>query len=62
MMRRMMRKLKSLHGGQDGSVFIEAALLIIGVALAVAPFMTGLGSVLSGKVDEIRAQVEQVGI
>jgi Flp pilus assembly pilin Flp len=54
--------LKHLLFDESGSIFIEVALLIIGVALAVAPFMNGLGSALGCKIDEIKAQVEQVGI
>lgn len=51
-----------LHSNQNGSVFIETALLIIGVALAVAPFMMALGATLGGKVEDIKNQVGQVGI
>ena len=58
----MLNVLRRLHNDQGGSVFIEVALLIIGVSLAVAPFMTGLGSALGVKIGEIKAQVEQVGI
>ena len=50
-----------LHKDQDGSVFVETALLIIGVALAVAPFMMSLGTSLGQKVGDIQTQVEQVG-
>jgi Flp pilus assembly pilin Flp len=51
-----------LHSNQGGSVYIEMALLIIGVAMAVAPFMMSLGSTLGGKVQDIKTEVEQVGV
>lgn len=54
--------IKKLHSNQGGSVYIETALLIIGVALAVAPFMMALGSSLGNKVQNIKTQVEQVGV
>ena len=50
-----------LHENEGGSVFVETALLIIGVALAVAPFMMSLGTSLGEKVGDIQTQVEQVG-
>lgn len=53
--------IKKLHVDQGGSVFVETALLIIGVALAVAPFMMALGASIGDKVTEIKDQVEQVG-
>jgi hypothetical protein len=31
--------MKSLHQDQGGSVFVETALLIVGISLAVAPFI-----------------------
>lgn len=40
---------------------METALIIIGVAMAVAPFMMQLGSALGVKITEIKGQVEQVG-
>lgn len=57
-----MKLLKRLDCDQGGSVFVEVALLIIGVALAVAPFMLDLGETLGSKVEEIRDEVEQVGV
>ncbi len=41
---------------------METALIIIGVALAVAPFMMQLGSALGVKIIEIKGQVGQVGM
>jgi len=58
----MLKLLKNLHCDQGGSVFVETALLIIGVALAVAPFMMALGASLGNKVEDIKDQVEQVGV
>jgi len=58
----MLKLLKKLHCDQKGSVFVETALLIIGVALAVAPFMMALGTSLGNKVEDIKDQVEQVGV
>jgi len=57
----MLRYLKNIHRDQGGNVFVETALLILGISLAVAPYMVSLGSTLGGKVDDIRGQVEQVG-
>ena len=58
-----MRKfIRKLHYDQGGSVYIEMALLIIGVAMAVAPYMLSLGSTLGDKVQDIKIEVEQVGI
>jgi len=54
--------LRKMHNDQGGSVFVETALIIIGVALAVAPFMMALGTTLGGKVEDIKGQVEQVGV
>ncbi|MCL6478987.1 MAG: hypothetical protein K6T65_11315 [Peptococcaceae bacterium] len=52
----------SLHRDRKGSVFVEMALLIIGVAFVVAAHFSELGSAMGGKIDEIKSQVEQVGI
>jgi|GEM_PF-1169732 len=54
--------LKTLHQDQGGSVYIETALLIIGIALAVAPVLMDLGKALGDKVAEIKNEVEQVGL
>jgi Flp pilus assembly pilin Flp len=51
----------NLHRDQKGSVFVEMALLIIGVAFVVASHFNELGSSMGGKIDEIKSQVEQVG-
>ncbi len=58
----MLKLLKSLNSDQGGSVYIETALLIVGVALAVAPFMMALGTTLGNKVQDMKNQVEQVGV
>lgn len=58
----MLNFLLRIHSNQKGSVFIETALLIIGVAMAVAPFMFDLGQALGDKIDDIKDQVEQVGV
>jgi len=58
----MLRISKNLHNDQGGSVFVETALLIIGIAFAVAPFMMALGTALGDKVEDIKDQVEQVGV
>ncbi|MFZ5651626.1 MAG: hypothetical protein ACOY4I_12320 [Bacillota bacterium] len=58
----MRRFIRKLHSNQGGSVYIEMALLIIGVAMAVAPYMLSLGSTLGGKVQDIKTEVEQVGV
>lgn len=58
----MMNFIHKLHSNQGGSVYIEMALLIIGVAMAVAPFIMSLGSTLGGKVQDIKTEVEQVGV
>lgn len=58
----MLELVKRLDSDQGGSAFVETALIIIGVALAVAPFMMQLGSALGAKISEIKGQVEQVGI
>ncbi|MCL5057140.1 MAG: hypothetical protein M1130_03915 [Actinobacteria bacterium] len=57
-----MNFIRKLHSNQGGSVYIEMALLIIGVAMAVAPFIMSLGSTLGGKVQDIKTEVEQVGV
>ncbi|MCL6479782.1 MAG: hypothetical protein K6T65_15510 [Peptococcaceae bacterium] len=57
----MQKMIKMLNSNQRGSVFVENALIIIGLALAVAPFMMALGSTLGDKIDEIKTEVEQVG-
>ena len=56
----MLKVFKKLHAAESGSVFVETALLIIGVAFAVAPFMMALGSSLGDKVEDIKDQVDQV--
>ncbi|MCL5058569.1 MAG: hypothetical protein M1130_11405 [Actinobacteria bacterium] len=53
--------LASLHRDQGGSVFVEMALLIIGVVFVVASHMNQLGSSLGSKIDDIKTEVEQVG-
>ncbi|MHB8157419.1 MAG: hypothetical protein ACYDEQ_08520 [Desulfocucumaceae bacterium] len=53
--------LKKLHKDQGGSIFVEMALLIIGVVFVVASQMNLLGSALGEKIGDIKAQVEQVG-
>ncbi|MCL4441583.1 MAG: Flp family type IVb pilin [Firmicutes bacterium] len=58
----MYNLLLRLLKDQGGSIYIESALLIIGIAMAVAPFMMSLGATLGGKVEAIKDQVEQVGI
>jgi len=58
----MLKVFKKLHAAESGSVFVETALLIIGVAFAVAPFMMALGSSLGDKVEDIKDQVDQVGV
>lgn len=58
----MLKIIERLHADQGGSAFVETALLIIGVALAVAPFMFGLGQALGDKINDIKDQVEQVGV
>lgn len=58
----MLKLFKKLHHDQGGSAFVETALLIIGIAFAVAPFMMALGTALGGKVEDIKDQVEQVGV
>ncbi|MCL6612754.1 MAG: hypothetical protein K6T66_14555 [Peptococcaceae bacterium] len=58
----MLGMIKRLHSDQGGSAFVETALIIIGVALAAAPYMMQLGSALGAKISEIKGQVEQVGI
>lgn len=58
----MLSLFKQLHREQAGSVFVETALLIIGIALAVAPFMFALGTEMARKLDDIKAEVEQVGL
>lgn len=57
----MLKLLGRLNREQSGSVFVESALLIIGVALAVAPVIMQLGDSLGDKVGEIRSQVDRVG-
>ncbi len=54
--------IKRLDSDQRASAFVETALIIIGVALAVAPFMMSLGSTLGDKIQEIKTEVEQVGL
>lgn len=58
----MKKMILRLHRDENGSVFVEMALLIIGVVLVVATHMNGLGSSLGDKIDEIKTEVEQVGI
>ena len=58
----MLKFIRKLHSDQGGSVYIEMALLIIGVAMAVAPFMMSLGSTLGDKIQDIKTEVEQVGV
>lgn len=58
----MWKSILKLHKEQGGSVYIETALLIIGIAMAVAPVMMDLGDTLSDKVTEIKSEVEQVGV
>lgn len=58
----MLKLLGDLYREEGGSVFVEAALLIIGVAMAVAPYMMDLGQTLGNKTVEIKNQVDQVGI
>jgi len=58
----MLKVFKKLHAAESGSVFVETALLIIGVVFAVAPFMMALGSSLGDKVEDIKDQVDQVGV
>jgi hypothetical protein len=54
--------MQDLNKNQQGSVFIETAFLIIGIVFAVAPLIFSLGDTLGNKVQEIQAEVEQVGI
>jgi hypothetical protein len=58
----MFNYMKGLNMDQQGSVFIETAFLIIGIVFAVAPLIFSLGETLGNKVQEIQAEVEQVGI
>lgn len=58
----MFKLHQQIHYDEQGSVFIETALLIIGIAFAVAPFMFSLGDTLGGKVQNIQYEVEQVGM
>ncbi len=58
----MLKLFKKIHQDQQGSVFIETALLILGVAFAVAPFMFSLGESLGSKVQDIQSEVDQVGM
>jgi len=53
--------LARLHRGQGGSVFVEMALLIIGVVFVVASHMNELGAALGSKIGDIKTEVEQVG-
>lgn len=53
--------LASLHRDQGGSVFVEMALLIIGVVFVVASHMNELGAALGDKIGDIKTEVEQVG-
>ena len=53
--------LGKLHKDQGGSIFVEMALLIIGVVFVVASQMNLLGSALGEKIGDIKTQVEQVG-
>jgi len=53
--------LARLHRGQEGSVFVEMALLIIGVVFVVASHMNELGAALGDKIGDIKTEVEQVG-
>lgn len=57
----MPEALKKLNSDQQGSVFVETALLIIGLVFVVASHLSSLGSAIGGKVDDIKTQVEQVG-
>ncbi|NTW06148.1 MAG: hypothetical protein HGA27_08550 [Peptococcaceae bacterium] len=58
----MFNYMKAFNQNQQGSVFIETAFLIIGIVFAVAPLIFSLGETLGNKVQEIQAEVEQVGI
>ncbi|MFZ5632142.1 MAG: hypothetical protein ACOY40_04780 [Bacillota bacterium] len=58
----MRQMFDKLHQDQGGSVFVETALLIIGIAFAVAPFMFALGAELGGKIEDIKGEIEQVGL
>ncbi|MFZ5648131.1 MAG: hypothetical protein ACOY30_10995 [Bacillota bacterium] len=57
----MLSIIKKMHRNQRASLYIEMALLIIGVGLAVASQMTTLGSTMGTKITDIKGQVELVG-
>ena len=50
-----------INKNEYGNLFVEAALLIILVVFAIAPFMSGLGDVTAEKVKEMTTKINAVG-
>lgn len=53
--------LAIFHKNERGNAFVEVALIIIFLALSVAPYLTTLGTTTGGKVQDMTNKVSQVG-